>query len=866
MLGPIIAALGGDLRKGRAHKYLARIPTGKVTKSGKMRWRYVYKYTSSSRKSGWVEELGLINPKLHHGIPVGTSFRDAFSNHNGHWIVTESVTTGKGAFTQLTKIVLTHDEDGSKREFDSKWSLLYFLQTAHRDGQKLETERRKGTVKKKFDAALSAYKTMKARHGARPTMSQLASQKRAFAYALNLARNHPEKTYDRSILDFMFPTEPLKPKRGKAAVTAADVAERIKTLRADLSPYSLSDTSRTMLPEDAGGLPTMELIEKAAELEKLVRAGAYGALDGDYQRLPFEIQATDHAFDGLFSEIGKKTTAPSDATIEKKLREHIKNDRPWAAWGLDDNGLWVQGFDTWDTASARTASVQRGVERLLAFANRKKGWLGLGSAYTADVDQPSARKSYGTPVEAYDRAIDRWAAGEGQSADPNPSMYGSQLDTDVALPTDGDALAKWAYGQDAGVTGLSVGLGQIGARVKSGTIDPIVTISHGPARADYSRAQVTAPLSVIKTALEADRKANITAHRAKHEARVAKLNAATARVSGQIERAGGLPKLKEIAIDAMFSAVKADPDFNGDALTDQVKAELMGKTEQWSRKYTIQDAIGLGYRNDDDATGRGKLRAKLSDMLMHAGRDAVLKHLAAATGSKPDVAHSKSKLRVFSDAEHAEAHAASRPAHADKPAPASYDADKHDPAMMHSLWGFMDASVAPDATMDVYDKELATVTGGTRAHCSWNNRIRLHPSAGDLTSATVWHEYGHAIEHANPGITELTNTLRDVRGAGAKLRTLNEIEGHDSYDEHEKAYLADGGGPANRPWKKSGSYAGKWYGHQGSTEVLAMGAQHLYDDPIGFLAVDPTHAHLTIAALTGQLGAASKRFTLEAKP
>jgi hypothetical protein len=165
--------------------------------------------------------------------------------------------------------------------------------------------------------------------------------------------------------------------------------------------------------------------------------------------------------------------------------------------------------------------------------------------------------------------------------------------------------------------------------------------------------------------------------------------------------------------------------------------------------------------------------------------------------------------------------------------PSLYDVEK-DPGNLKRLFQIASPEVLPEVRIEVHP-------GMGRAHCSGNNVVRLdHVNPNDTT---LWHEYGHAIEHDSKGITEAANTLRDERGKTTPVRRLEEIHPL-GYKRYEQAYEDQWAHP----------YTGKWYGHMASTEVLSMGVERLLADPHNFHRSDPQHFGFVIAALTGKLG------------
>lgn len=174
--------------------------------------------------------------------------------------------------------------------------------------------------------------------------------------------------------------------------------------------------------------------------------------------------------------------------------------------------------------------------------------------------------------------------------------------------------------------------------------------------------------------------------------------------------------------------------------------------------------------------------------------------------------------------------------------------------------------------METIEKFYSTVYSGTnedvppiRTEKNFNRRSSYKPSSHTLSlekvsffreeddprrQSTAIHEYAHGIEVKHPGVMELTNQFVEYR-VGNEVPTLmkdvvpdlnyedNEIGRKNSFDK------ATGS-------EKSGFYVGKVYPN-GSTEVLTMGCELLFKDPIGFAKSDPEWYAFTVGILDGSL-------------
>lgn len=111
----------------------------------------------------------------------------------------------------------------------------------------------------------------------------------------------------------------------------------------------------------------------------------------------------------------------------------------------------------------------------------------------------------------------------------------------------------------------------------------------------------------------------------------------------------------------------------------------------------------------------------------------------------------------------------------------------------------------------------------------------------------VIHEYGHYLEHISPTISKITEDFLERRTKNAAVKKLADIFPNNGYKETE-VYL-DGNFVS--------PYVGKIYqtidSKKGiaSSEVLSVGLQQLFANPVHFLSKDPEHFALIISAMKG---------------
>ena len=142
--------------------------------------------------------------------------------------------------------------------------------------------------------------------------------------------------------------------------------------------------------------------------------------------------------------------------------------------------------------------------------------------------------------------------------------------------------------------------------------------------------------------------------------------------------------------------------------------------------------------------------------------------------------------------------------------------------------------------------KVSTIRG--RAHYS-GNTLSLSKST-DVQTAI--HEYMHFIEDKNPQMMANSIAFLRYRTEGEKVKSLKALTGI-SYGAKEKA----------RPDKFFNAYCGKTYSLLGdkdepyldatATEIMSMGVEELYKDPVAFAKNDREYFDFVIANLKGRL-------------
>jgi hypothetical protein len=122
---------------------------------------------------------------------------------------------------------------------------------------------------------------------------------------------------------------------------------------------------------------------------------------------------------------------------------------------------------------------------------------------------------------------------------------------------------------------------------------------------------------------------------------------------------------------------------------------------------------------------------------------------------------------------------------------------------------------------------------------------------------TVAHEIGHCLEDQLPGIVAVEKEFLAGRAGSETPKRFKELFPDSNYEEHEQGVedefgryfsVAESGGRFN---KSAARYVGKSYPDR--SEVLSMGLEALYVDPVGFAQKDPEYFKLIIGLLKGTL-------------
>ena len=145
---------------------------------------------------------------------------------------------------------------------------------------------------------------------------------------------------------------------------------------------------------------------------------------------------------------------------------------------------------------------------------------------------------------------------------------------------------------------------------------------------------------------------------------------------------------------------------------------------------------------------------------------------------------------------------------------------------------------------------------GLRSFYSPRRKILMIAEGSD--ASIVAHEIGHSLEEFGE-VHELVSGFLHHRTKGESLQALNDVLGTDRYEDWEtgrgdnfaRAFLGRLMGLNKKQAAGKAFYAGKHY--EGASEILSMGIELLYDDPIGFAQRDPEWFDFTLGILRGDL-------------
>lgn len=150
-----------------------------------------------------------------------------------------------------------------------------------------------------------------------------------------------------------------------------------------------------------------------------------------------------------------------------------------------------------------------------------------------------------------------------------------------------------------------------------------------------------------------------------------------------------------------------------------------------------------------------------------------------------------------------------------------------------------------DPAMEIRLEATPDPVNGRADYTYGSKRVRLSENSGRDTAV---HELGHAIEDQIPGAGAAAREFLRYRTAGEPLVNLRQKFGgfYDANEEGRPDRFIEAFG------EQGGHYVGKHY-PSGATEVLSMGVEKLYADPLTFAKKDPEYFKFIVGVLRGEL-------------
>ncbi len=142
---------------------------------------------------------------------------------------------------------------------------------------------------------------------------------------------------------------------------------------------------------------------------------------------------------------------------------------------------------------------------------------------------------------------------------------------------------------------------------------------------------------------------------------------------------------------------------------------------------------------------------------------------------------------------------------------------------------------------------------------TWESEVGIRASATgagvisvdakDLAGVLI-HEMGHTIDFNIPSVRHAVVEFLDHRVGSQQPRKLKDLFPGSAYRDDELGRDDDF---AKAFGQSSAWYVGKKYDTPGVTEVLSMGLQQLYEDPLTFAKHDPEYTKFILGILDGSL-------------
>ena len=113
---------------------------------------------------------------------------------------------------------------------------------------------------------------------------------------------------------------------------------------------------------------------------------------------------------------------------------------------------------------------------------------------------------------------------------------------------------------------------------------------------------------------------------------------------------------------------------------------------------------------------------------------------------------------------------------------------------------------------------------------------------------TAIHEWGHVIEHQHPSIGTAAWAFLRKRVGEEPTVALTEVCPECKYESHERGRKDN----FEAAFGSHAHYVGKDYGGR-ATEIMSMGLEKLYKDPVTFAKKDPEYFNFVVDILHGKI-------------
>jgi hypothetical protein len=137
--------------------------------------------------------------------------------------------------------------------------------------------------------------------------------------------------------------------------------------------------------------------------------------------------------------------------------------------------------------------------------------------------------------------------------------------------------------------------------------------------------------------------------------------------------------------------------------------------------------------------------------------------------------------------------------------------------------------------------------GGRPQYAAEGMKIMVSSGSG---AAEVVHEYGHHLEFHVPGVKEAALDFHARRTAGEPPTSMAKAFPDGRYAEEEHGYKDDFAKTFSEGDDRRAFYVGKKYAN-GATEIVSMGLEKMYKDPVKFAHSDPEYFTFITGLLSG---------------